>query len=361
MPENLRFCFGGFESSVIIRRTLPSVYLTGAEKPVFPVKTPELPRFLTVCDGNTREFALNFQNDPLVLAAGEENKTWPAVERILTEARKRGLDRGSFFVGVGGGVVCDLTAFAASVYMRGAGLILVPTTLLAMADAAIGGKTGFDLEGIKNFAGTFYPASRVFIALDILQKLPGREWKSGMAELIKAAVLDPEEGALERFSETFPADQGGQQNDNALEAALIRAIRIKGALVEKDPRETGAGRELLNLGHTFGHALEAAAGLGTITHGEAVAWGMARSCELGLALGITPRGRSGAICRVLENMGYETRLPWPQKFERELFRSALRSDKKKRSGRLRFIVPADRGAAAVPWDEKIAAYIEGLC
>ncbi|MDR2768489.1 MAG: 3-dehydroquinate synthase [Treponema sp.] len=358
MSETLRFCFGSFESSVIIRRTLPSpLYFTGAENPASPPETPEIPRFLTVCDGNTREFALNFQSDPLVLAAGEENKTWPAVERILTEGRKRGLGRDGFFVGVGGGVVCDLTAFAASVYMRGAGLILVPTTLLAMADAAVGGKTGFDLDGIKNFAGTFYPASRVFIALDTLEKLPGREWKSGAAELIKAAVLDTEEGALERLNESFLA-RTGRQNP---EAALLRAIRIKGALVEKDPRETGTCRELLNLGHTFGHALEAAAGLGSITHGEAVAWGMARSCELGLALGITSPGRSAAICRTLENMGYETRNPWPQKFESALFHSALRGDKKKRSGRLRFIVPADRGAVAVPWDEKTAAYVEGLC
>ncbi|MDR1388586.1 MAG: 3-dehydroquinate synthase [Treponema sp.] len=331
MPSSQDFRFGSFSSSVYIQRALPRRTAPGGS-------------FLVVCDTNTLRYGRHFEQNPLVLEAGEAHKTWSAVEAILGEGRKRGLGRDGTFVGVGGGVVCDLTAFAASVYMRGAGLALVPTTLLAMADAAIGGKTGFDLGGIKNFAGSFYPAARVIAALDTLDTLPEREWKSGMAELVKTAILDTP-SALDEFPAERPAPGGA-----AFERLLRRAVRFKGLLVERDPLETGGTRELLNLGHTFAHALEAAAGLGTVSHGEAVAWGIARSCELGGVLGITPPSTAAAIRQKLEALGYELRNPWPGRFDRAVFKEALIHDKKKRSGTLRFVVPAKKSARIVPLD-----------
>jgi 3-dehydroquinate synthase len=218
------------------------------------------------------------------------------------------------FVGVGGGVVSDLTGFAAAVYMRGARLCLVSTTLLGMADAVLGGKTGFDLFGIKNLTGAFYPAGLVFAPVESLRTLPRREWKSGMAEVIKTAVLDDEGDMLTRIKELKTAFVRGDlftDPGDALARLIARSMEVKGRIVEEDPRETGTRRALLNLGHTFGHALEAAAGLGRLTHGEAVAWGMVRACELGQALGITPAPRAAKIRDLLESYGYETRSPHP--------------------------------------------------
>jgi 3-dehydroquinate synthase len=319
---------------------------------------------LVVCDEHTEALARNFTESSarVTLPPGEEYKNWEGVEAILREAAKRGLGRDGLFIGIGGGVITDLTAFAASIYMRGARLVLVPTTLLAMADAALGGKTGFDLEGLKNLAGSFYPAETIIIALEALTTLPEREWKSGMAELIKTAVLDRDSGTLKLLEDprSLRCEPGPE-----LEALLTRAVQIKGAVVEADPRETGTERALLNLGHTFGHALESAAGLGKLSHGEAVAWGMARSCEFGLELGISPPERVKIILDILEAWGYETRAPYPGlAIDTQRFHEALHADKKKKDGTLRFIVPDVERACSVAitkeLEEKTESYLENL-
>jgi 3-dehydroquinate synthase len=293
-----------------------------------------------------------------VLSPGEERKNWASVEQILRSAREAGLGRDGLFIALGGGVVSDLTAFAASVYMRGTRLCIVSTTLLGMVDAAVGGKTGFDLFGIKNLAGTFYPAGRVYLPLNSLGALPPAEWKSGMAELLKTAVLDGEEfftlaASLNQdlppgsFSVSFPEVfirrllEGGAEK---LMECLSRAVAYKGRIVESDPRETGTQRALLNLGHTFAHALESAAGLGRISHGEAVAWGIIRACELGIALGLTPPSRAETISRLFSSYGYQTAAPHPLMGDTGLFLKALEGDKKKKGGGLVFIVPAAEGA-----------------
>ncbi|MDR2553477.1 MAG: 3-dehydroquinate synthase [Treponema sp.] len=324
-----------------------------------------------MCDKNTLPLARSMGGElPMaVLEPGEENKRWEAVEKILLSARRQGLGRDGFFIGVGGGAVCDLAAFAASVYMRGTGLILCPTSLLGMVDASLGGKTGFDLGGIKNLAGTFYPAALVFIAAEALHSLPGREWKSGMAELIKTALLERDPSFFSMLQEPFetPSQDGGK-----ILALIEKAVRVKGSIVEADPRETGGGRILLNLGHTFGHALESALGLGTVSHGQAVAWGLARSCELGQKLGITPPERGREIQATLKAWNYETSLSYPLtlfsgKTEPEgrgfwrAFKEALFNDKKKETSVLRFVVPAAEGAQAVTKNALADSYIGDLC
>jgi 3-dehydroquinate synthase len=253
-----------------------------------------------------------------VLESGESAKHWSSVQKILEAAHRARLARDGLFVGIGGGVVTDMCAFAASLYMRGCRLALVSTTLLGMADAAVGGKTGIDLFGIKNLAGTFYPAEHVYLPAAALTSLPPYEWKSGMAELIKTAILD-DEASLHHYAairEDFLAgtffsppqntahntDTGGAR---ALIESIAQAVRVKGRIVEADPKETGTERALLNLGHTFGHALEASVGLGKLSHGEAVAWGMNCACKLGIALGITPKLRAAEIIKLLEKYHYE--------------------------------------------------------
>jgi len=227
-----------------------------------------------------------------------------------------------------------------------------------MVDASVGGKTGFDLFGIKNLAGTFYPAGHVYIPLESLASLPPAEWKSGMAELIKTAVLDGDE-----FLALIGELDVGFIN-MAIASCVERAVRFKGRIVEEDPFETGSRRVLLNLGHTFGHALEAAVGLGRISHGEAVAWGIARSCELGLALGICPPDRAERIMSLLRAFNYETTAPHPLAAGNALIQ-ALGSDKKKRRGKLVFIVPDEKSARPVTAEslefmDTVSRIIEGV-
>jgi 3-dehydroquinate synthase len=325
---------------------------------------------LLVCDTNTAYIAHRIRDGEdvplLALPPGEAAKGWASVEAILGAAQNAGLGRDGLFIGVGGGVVSDMTGFAASIYMRGAGLCLVSTTLLGMVDAAVGGKTGFDLFGMKNAAGTFYPAPCIYMPLDSLLSLPKAEWKSGMGELIKTAVLDNTEDLLDQLrslgpgAHECPQDKAGQ---DLIFACIARSVEIKGRIVEADPRETGTERALLNLGHTFAHALESAVGLGTVSHGEAVAWGLVRACELGYALSITPQARRAAIIDLITSLAYETTAPHPLVVERnrtEAFMQALDGDKKKKAGKLRFIVPAAQGAQMVSADNLGAGLVERI-
>lgn len=315
-----------------------------------------------VCDEHTASLAENLSIPAdkvarIVLPAGEAAKEWSAVERVIEGAFRVGLGRDGVIIGVGGGVVTDLAAFAASVYMRGTRLVLVPTTLLAMVDAAIGGKTGFDLFGVKNLVGTFRPADAVLMPIEALRTLPRREWLSGMAEVLKTAVLGDEE-LLDRLEREAAALAGstGQASSDTLIDLVRRCAIVKGRIVENDPTETGSERALLNLGHTFGHALEAVAGLGTLTHGEAVAWGMARACALGRMLGRTPPDRAERVLALLDRFGYSTAPLHPaavsafggnrDKAAAALI-AAMGSDKKKKEGELRFIVPAATSAEIV--------------
>jgi 3-dehydroquinate synthase len=353
MGKDYRFAFGHAASRALIREQAPSLDSLLGETGA--------PKALLVCDVHSEYLArqiLGSRPDPLcVLESGETAKSWASAERVLAEASRAGLGRDGLFLGIGGGVVTDLAAFAASIYMRGAQLCLVSTTLLGMVDAALGGKTGFDLFGIKNLAGTFYPATRVYLPLEALKTLPPEQWRSGMGELLKTAVLDGSSGALGQARALLPFMGGllsgshgfGSGAYPLLEELIGRALLVKGRIVEADPRENSGtgGRALLNLGHTFGHALEAAAGLGVLSHGEAVAWGLVRSCELGLALGITPENRAREIRDLVAAYGYETASPHPLMQDPALFMRALSGDKKKKAGVLAFVVPNAAGAELV--------------
>jgi len=338
---NLQFNFGTYQTTAHITQPLPVI--DEIEKN-FGVNAG---KFLLICDTNTSRFTgkiLDNRDIPVcVLKPGESQKNWQSVETILKTAGGAQIGRDGIFIGVGGGVITDISAFAASIYMRGCALALISTSLLGMVDASVGGKTGFDLFGIKNLAGTFYPAGHVYIPLESLASLPPDEWKSGMAELIKTAVLEGDE-----FLDMVEGLNGGF-TDSAIAPCVERAVRFKGRIVEEDPFEKGNRRVLLNLGHTFGHALEAAVGLGRISHGSAVAWGIARSCELGLALGVCPQYRAKRIMSLLGAFDYETTAPHPLADSAVLI-NALGSDKKKRSGKLVFIVPDEKSARPITAD-----------
>ena len=340
----MEFKLGEYSTKVFFSRGIPCLEKISDD---LGLRSEEF-KPLLVADENTREIAAKISGKadiPLcLLKSGEENKNWKAVQEILYTAVNAGLGRDGIFLGIGGGVIGDLCGFASSIYMRGCRLVLVSTTLLGMVDASVGGKTGFDLFGIKNLAGSFYPAQSVYIPVDCLKTLPPKELKSGMAELLKTAVLVGDD-FLELLAEI---DAGVFSDPDAflewelLNKSIERAVLYKGAIVTEDLRESGK-RMLLNLGHTFGHALEAATGLGKLSHGEAVAWGIIRSCELGLALGITPRERAEKIKKVTASFGYDFSCPHPLA-DTGLILKAMLSDKKKKNGKITFIVPDEKSA-----------------
>lgn len=247
-----------------------------------------------------------FRNIPsshvVVLPSGETYKTIDQVLKILTQAVELGLNRSSIFIGIGGGVVTDMTAFAASLFKRGCKLYLVPTTLLAMADASIGGKTGCDFSGYKNTIGTFYPASRLLFTPEFLLSLSDKEYYSGMAEVVKTAMLY----APKLFNILHDDKELIQKRDSSVLMQIIkRCAQSKAMIVEKDLTETGL-RKQLNLGHTFGHALESIAGLGAITHGEAVAWGLGRAIDLSYTLGYCDEDYKNDVFSLLQEYGWST-------------------------------------------------------
>ncbi|MCR5622665.1 MAG: 3-dehydroquinate synthase [Treponema sp.] len=222
------------------------------------------------------------QNDALlVLKAGEASKTIESVLAIVRTALEHNFTRSSVFIGIGGGVVSDMTGFAAAIFKRGVRVQFVPTTMLADVDAAIGGKTGCDFESYKNMIGAFYPAESIHIWPSFTKSLSDREFSSGLGEAIKTAFLFSRE-LLDFMASN--RDALLHRDEDVLFHIISECSSAKADIVHRDFKEKG-DRAFLNLGHSFGHALESVAGLGTVTHGEAVAWGIGRALDLSYALG----------------------------------------------------------------------------
>lgn len=242
------------------------------------------------------------ENDALViLGAGESYKTIESVLAIVRAALEQNFTRNSVFIGIGGGVICDMTGFAASMFKRGVQAEFVPTTLLADVDAAIGGKTGCDFESYKNMIGAFYPARAVRIWSSFTKSLSEREFRSGLAEAIKTAFLFSAD--LLTYIEEYH-DQILARDDEALFKIISECAAAKAKIVHEDFKEKGE-RAFLNLGHTFGHALESVAGLGTVTHGEGVAWGMGCAADLTVQLWPECGGYAQRCKKLLALYGYD--------------------------------------------------------
>ena len=239
----------------------------------------------------------------LILGSGEKYKTIETVLQIVSEAVEHGFTRKDLFVGIGGGVISDITAFAASIYKRGAKVQFVPTTLLSMVDASIGGKTGCDYDNVKNIIGTFYPAEKLYFFPEFIKSLPENQYNSGLAEAFKTALLFDKE-----LYEIFKSQAGKiNSRDTTLLIDIIkRCAGAKAKIVEEDFTEQGV-RAYLNLGHTFGHALEAVSGFGTITHGAAVAWGIGRAAELAYNHDLCSSKYKDDILDILDFYGWDNK------------------------------------------------------
>jgi 3-dehydroquinate synthase len=270
---------------------------------------------------------------------GEKSKSLEGLGRVLDFMAEERLDRRSVLVAVGGGVVGDLAGFAAAAYLRGIAFWQVPTTLLAMVDSSVGGKTGINLAAGKNLVGAFHQPAKVFIDTAFLDTLPPREFAAGMAEVIKYGLIGDADllAGLEREPLTVASAD--------LAEVIRRCCAAKARVVEADEFERAAegGRALLNLGHTFGHAIEQVTGYGAYLHGEAVAVGLAAAARLSRELGLIGASDVGRIDAVLAAHALPTRLraplPWTA------LREAMGRDKKVRAGRLRFVVVESFGVA----------------
>ena len=272
--------------------------------------------------------------------AGEWNKSAAEWARLCGELMIEGFGRDSAVVALGGGVTGDLAGFVASTYMRGVPVIQVPTTLLAMVDSSVGGKTGIDAGQVKNATGTFHHPAAVLIDPEVLGTLPKYQRISGIAEAVKAAAIRDEEffGWIE---ERATALRDG--DIDATSGLIERSVRIKAEVVAEDPEERGL-RAILNFGHTFGHALESVSGF-SVLHGEAVAAGMRMEARLGESAGVTESGVGERLDEVLAGCGMPEVLEPPIDLDDLLERA--RPDKKSREGVLRWVLLAGLGRVAI--------------
>jgi 3-dehydroquinate synthase len=261
----------------------------------------------------------------------ESAKNLGTVELLTRDLVKAGADRKSLLIAVGGGVVGDVAGFVAASYLRGVALVHVPTTVVAQVDSSIGGKTGVNLPEGKNLVGAFYPPRLVLSDPEVLRTLPEREFRGGLAEIIKHAVI----ADAEMFVYLEKNMEKAELRDGAVLDYLIpRNVAIKARVVTRDERESGL-REILNFGHTFAHALESVTHYRRYQHGEAVAWGMMAAALLGHEIGVTRADDVSRIVSLVRRMGS---LPaWPRVAPGVLL-GAMRSDKKSRSGKLRFVL-----------------------
>jgi len=269
----------------------------------------------------------------------ERGKTLEAAGRLAGAALAAGLRRDDAIVAAGGGVATDLVGFAAAIALRGVAWNAVPTTTAGMADAAIGGKTGVNLPIGKNLLGAFHPPEAILVDPDALAGLPDRDYRAGLVEACKAAwIADAELAArLDREADAVLAREA-----EPLRALLVGAIRVKAAIVASDPREAGR-RQLLNFGHTLGHALEAAAGFGAMRHGEAVAWGIAAALEISLRRAGLAEDAARRVRAVLARFG-----PFPEPVrDASVLEPLIRRDKKTLSGGLSSVLLPAVGAARV--------------
>jgi len=271
------------------------------------------------------------------LPSGEAAKCMEVVGGLWDAFRRSGLGPDGVVVAVGGGATLDAVGFAAATYSRGVALVNVPTTLLAMVDASIGGKVGVDHGGVKNLAGTFHHPRLVLADPDSLRTLPPRALRAGMAEVVKAAVL-----ASPMVLEFLEA-RASSLDDLDLVWLVEQAIRVKAAFVEHDPRDRLL-RHALNLGHTFAHAIEAATQY-AVLHGEAVAIGLMAAARLGEELGSTPHGAADRLRRLMLSLDLPVDPPPGLDLGRVV--EAMDADKKRRDGRAAFVVPTSRGAELV--------------
>jgi 3-dehydroquinate synthase len=280
----------------------------------------------------------------ITIPAGEKSKTLGQAGAICEQMIASGLDRQSFVVGLGGGVIGDISGFVAAIYHRGIPHVQIPTTLLAMVDSSIGGKTGVNTAAGKNLIGAVHHPSLVIDDVDVLKTLPRREFNQGFAEIIKHAVI----ADAEMFAALKEKGARSPRRPLALQSLIRRNIEIKSKIVAKDERDRTGERAILNFGHTVGHGIERAGDYQEFLHGEAVSLGIVAACAISIKRAGLPSDQRDAIVDLLRRFDLPTQLP--RNFPREKIFEALPYDKKFESGNIRFVVTPRIGSAHLSSD-----------
>jgi 3-dehydroquinate synthase len=295
-----------------------------------------------ITDGNVANYArvvaesvadVGANVDVLTVEPGETSKSIGSIGAIWEELLAVGADRKSVVVAVGGGVVGDLAGFAAATFARGLAFLQVPTTLLAQVDSSVGGKTGINLSSAKNMVGAFWQPLAVLIDTEVLKTLPDREYAAGMAEVIKYGVIQDEEFFAYLEEHVFELNS---RNDEVLRYVVARCCQLKASVVAEDERETTGRRAILNYGHTFAHALEAASGYGELLHGEAVSIGMLCASRLAESLDRIGEEVTHRQHMLLQAVGLPIDVP---RIPTDRLIELMKNDKKVEYGELRFILP----------------------
>ena len=308
--------------------------------------------------GATLETALrarHAQVSRVLLPDGEQHKTWSSLNLVFDHLLAQGCDRKTVLYALGGGVVGDMTGFAAATYMRGVPFVQVPTTLLAQVDSSVGGKTAINHPLGKNMIGAFYQPARVICDLDTLRSLPPRELSAGLAEVIKYGPI-ADMLFFGWIEANLPALLARERD--ALAHAVQRSCEIKAWVVGQDERESGL-RAILNFGHTFGHAIEAGQGYGSWLHGEAVGCGMVLAAALSAELGLVSQEFITRLTTLIQRAGLPVRAP---RMPGARWLELMRVDKKAEGGQIRFIVIEEPGRAALRSapDELVLGVIDRL-
>lgn len=305
-------------------------------------------KYILVTDENvfqkTRFFTDIDDSSVLVLPAGEEHKTWESVERILDHGFEHTCDRSSVFVAVGGGVIGDMVGFASSLFMRGVSFIQVPTTLLAMVDSSVGGKTGIDTSHGKNLIGSFHQPEAVLCGKEFLETLEFIEIQNGLSEMIKHGILGSVthfthlQNFAEQFAEQFSIKTQTKDMQESLFSMIPESIEIKKDIIQRDEKESGI-RGFLNFGHTYGHAIELLSDF-SIPHGIAVAKGMWCALQESQARGIL---KDDALIGMITSLFRNLQIDVSHPFDMKALHHAMLHDKKKKNGKIRLILPYELG------------------
>ncbi len=305
---------------------------------------------LWVCDSNTAKMVRPLPSPNVVLDAGESSKSFTCLERIINTALDANLGRDSTFIALGGGMVCDITAFAASIYMRGCKVILIPTTLTAMADAALGGKTSINFRFAKDIVGSFFPANEVLVCPDCLRSLSNKEYMSGFATILKHSLITKDDSLFNILAaqkqKVMDRDQG------TLKTIIQLSLQIKRSFVENDPYDRLGIRTALTVGSTFAHALESMSRL-QWSSGQAEAWGICKAAQASLELGLCSPEFCSGILKLFSYYGFDIKYRI-QRGDWMEYRNQLNKDKKAVGGVVNFVLLKDQGDYEIrPLDDEI--------
>lgn len=336
------FCYAIIKPTTVITESLKvadeSEIHFGRVTELLPRLLPEC-RVVVITDANIdrRYHALLQRYEYIMIGTGETVKTLHTVDTIYRRFIEMGIDRSCFVLGIGGGIVTDVAGFVASTYMRGLRFGFVSTTLLGQVDASVGGKNGVNIDGYKNMVGTFTQPQFVICDVEMLRTLPEREFRAGMAEIVKAGIIADRE-----LFETVEHStlESLREDERLLDSIVMAAIKVKADIVDRDERESGERRKL-NLGHTFAHAIEKCSS--EMNHGEAVAVGTVMISHMAVKLGLLQAEKADRIERAMERLGFRTSAP----VETKKLLKAIAKDKKSVADSIYLVLPIDIGHCEV--------------